>query len=758
MIFNRLDRSTWRSPRLAADGVPVILATWFLVIQICILSCPAVSAEPAPFIDAGEAAPAGGAFWIFFADHGPQTEIDGDSDEAGLLALANSISRDAWARRSHQGLSSLPDRHDIPVYEPYIDTIVAVTDNVALRHKSRWLNGISIFVAESAGTAAGAVAGTAVGAAVGETVVTILDEIAALPFVTQIRPVATLKRASLGPLLDSDGIALGQTIELLPEGARKDIDPPYIGRTRDLAEFYGPSLGQLTEINAVTVHQAGFSGNRVKMMMIDTGFRTEHLAFERSNLIFQWDYVYEDSVVANEAIDPDNQHNHGTGCWGTAGGYAPGHLIGPAYDATFALAKTEDMAMETQAEEDNYVAALEQADALGVALTTASLGYVCFDDAFCYEYEDKDGDTAVITVAIDIAAGRGILCCNSMGNNNCDEPGSMSTPADADSMLAVGAVDSLNVIASFSACGPTYDGRMKPEVTARGVRTVWARAAEINSFGIASGTSLSTPLVAGAAALLMEAHPEWSNMEVREALMLTADKADAPDNLYGWGRIDVGAALEYTPLVWPMPFSLVSPEDQGFTADLQPSFTWRHSVDPNSSFPLTYTVWIYEAADLDNVMSFAAGNDTTLTLPVALSSDTEYLWEVSAEDIGGNRRLSRERRGLLALGLQDVPDEPSNLQLRPRILFSSNPFRSQLRFRIPEAAAVAGADAPVRWAVYDPAGRRISGGEVSASDAAAGIAWDGTGAGGRAVSPGVYYLEAQVGHLFARGTALYLGR
>jgi Subtilase family len=744
---------------LAFPGVPGHRSMALLVPILVCLACvfgPKSSATTMPAVAANgmdlnseiQATPATGAYWVFFADHGPGKP--GLLTDAARLELAKSVSREAWARRSHEGLRTLPDHRDLPVYEPYIKR---VTQFAALRHHTRWLNGISVDVSEI--TVPG---GDASGTETVKTTTQVLAEIAALPFVKQIRPVATLRRTSLGPEMDKSGELLSQTIAILPDGTRKAIDPPYKSMSRDLYAFYGPSLGQLTEINAVTVHQAGFSGNRVKMMMIDTGFRTEHLAFEESNLIFQWDYVYEDSVVSNEAVDPDNQHNHGTGVWATAGGYAPGHLIGPAYDATFALAKTEDVAMETQAEEDNYVAALEQADAMGVVLTTASLGYVCFDDEFCYEYEDKDGDTAVITIALDIAAGRGILCVNSQGNSGCDEPGLLNTPSDADSILAIGAVDSLNVIASFSACGPTYDGRIKPEVSARGVRTVWARAAEINSFGIASGTSLSAPLVAGAAALLIEAHPEWSNMDVREALMQTADKAATPDNLYGWGRIDLGAALDYTPLVWPMPFSLELPEEPGFTANLQPTFSWRASVDPNSAFPLSYTLWIYEAADLDNVMSFSAGSDTTLTLPTALNEDTEYLWEVSAEDFSGNRRYSRERHSLLTLSLQNVPDGFDPNRIRPRIVFGANPFRSQLRFQIPDAAAVAGHDGSVDWAVYDPAGRRISGGQVSANSAAAGIVWDGTGTGGEAVSPGVYYLEARVGHLYARGTALYLGR
>jgi len=121
----------------------------------------------------------------------------------------------------------------------------------------------------------------------------------------------------------------------------------------------------------------------------------------------------------------------------------------------------------------------------------------------------------------------------------------MIAPADADSILAVGAVDSSALLASFSSRGPTYDGRIKPEVVARGVLTFAAYADAPGTYTWGNGTSLSTPLVAGAAALILEAHPEWTPMMVRQALMMTADRSLAPDNEYGFGLIDVVAAMEY---------------------------------------------------------------------------------------------------------------------------------------------------------------------------------------------------------------------
>jgi subtilisin family serine protease len=120
----------------------------------------------------------------------------------------------------------------------------------------------------------------------------------------------------------------------------------------------------------------------------------------------------------------------------------------------------------------------------------------------------------------------------------------IAAPADADSVISVGAVNSNGEIASFSSHGPTYDGRIKPEVCAQGVST-WCVDANSDSYRTASGTSISAPLVSGAAAVILSAHPDWTPMEVREAMMMTADRVDNPDNNYGYGVIDVMAAIDY---------------------------------------------------------------------------------------------------------------------------------------------------------------------------------------------------------------------
>ena len=173
-------------------------------------------------------------------------------------------------------------------------------------------------------------------------------------------------------------------------------------------------------------------------------------------------------------------------------GYAPGNLIGPAFKSEYLLAKTEIMAEEIQQEEDNYVAALEWGEALGADIACASLGYLDW-----YTYNDLDGNTATTTIAVDIASNLGVLCVNSAGNEGDDPWYYIITPADADSVISVGAVLQNGEIANFSSRGPTYDGRIKPEVCAQGASTYCIRSNTENSYRTASGTSFSAPLSCG---------------------------------------------------------------------------------------------------------------------------------------------------------------------------------------------------------------------------------------------------------------------
>jgi len=281
----------------------------------------------------------------------------------------------------------------------------------------------------------------------------------------------------------------------------------------------------------------------VIVCMMDTGYRKDHIAFASAfsdgRVLAERDFVFNDFNTQDEPADQPGQHNHGTYTWSALGGAADGSLYGPAYGSMFVLAKTEDIRSETQVEEDNWVAGMEWADSIGASVISSSLVYKDW-----YTYSNYDGDFCVTTSAADLAAQMGIIVCNANGNYG-PSSGTLGAPADADSILACGAVDVNGTLASFSSRGPTADGRIKPEVCARGVTTSCASPTATTLFTTASGTSLSTPLIGGCAAVLLSAHPLWTPTQVREALMMTASQSGAPDNNYGWGIVDLLAALNY---------------------------------------------------------------------------------------------------------------------------------------------------------------------------------------------------------------------
>ncbi len=461
--------------------------------------------------------------WVFFADKGVRS--DGEFAAARRVA-SDHLTPAGLARREVLGGAYKVDYLDLPVRADYIQQVVKTGARV--RHPSRWLNAVSVEATSAE-----------------------LHRIADLPEVSRLMPVARSRRAPLPKTPPSTAVATAGAHLL----------------------NYGPSESQLDEIQVTTAHDLGFSGAGVIVAMLDTGYFKDHETFaairNSGRLIAERDFIQGDFNTQNQTGDPPNQHNHGTYTWSALGGTSPGQLYGPAYGATFAIAKTEDVADEQPIEEDHWLAASEWADSLGAQVISSSLGYLDW-----YTYADMDGNTAVTTNAADIAASRNILVATAAGNEGTQDWFFIIAPADADSVLACGAVDDMNVIAEFSSHGPTFDGRIKPEVCARGVGTHCATPAGTNTYDDFSGTSMSTPLVGGAAALVLDAHPNWPAMRVRQVLMLTADTAANPDNNRGFGRIRVLDAINY---------SLVAVDP-----DAAPPLTTLLGVSPNPfSFPGT---------------------------------------------------------------------------------------------------------------------------------------------------------------------------
>lgn len=430
--------------------------------------------------------------WVFYTDKGVFSEADYDR-----VAATVDLSDRQKARRSRTGNENVLFA-DLPVVSEYNRQIEQLGGR--LRRTSRWLNAASFAVSRSA-----------------------LAQLEKLPFVYSIRPVAVYTR----PL---------ETIENIPV-------PDALNAQETIN--YGGSIAQLTQIGVPAAHRRGYDGAGVILAIFDTGYRKSHQTFAahfaEGRVLAEYDFINNDDNTANEEGDDWNQWNHGTSCWSIAAGRTDGRLYGPAYAAQYLLAKTELTNEEIQIEEDNWVAALEWADSFGVDVITSSLGYI----HDWYTYEDMDGATAVTTIAANTAAGLGIVICNAIGNEG-PALGTLIAPSDAHNILAVGAVDAFGNIAGFSSRGPTYDGRTKPEVCARGVLTYLASASTDLSYASGYGTSFATPLVAGAACLLVQAYPSLPPSVIRLSLMETGCHADAPNNIYGWGIIDVEAALDWS--------------------------------------------------------------------------------------------------------------------------------------------------------------------------------------------------------------------
>ena len=401
------------------------------------------------------------------------------------------ITQKAKIRRRKSGVDSDHLWFDMEISKTYKAQLEGL--GIEIKNESRWLNAVSVLCQKAA-----------------------LDNISNLPFVEKMEPVIGYKKPKL---------VFGEEIE--PNS--RDYD-------------YGNAQAQIEQINVHELHNAGYTGENVRILVMDTGFDLTHNVFANINVIDQWDFINDDNETANETSyeHSENQDFHGTAVLSTIAGNAPGEFMGVAFDAEFLLAKTEDVPQEYQLEEDNYVAGLEWGEANGADVVSTSLGYLDW-----YTYEDLDGNTAVTTNAVDIAVGLGMVCVTAAGNEGNDDWYYIITPADADSVIAVGAVKDNGDIASFCSHGPTYDGRIKPEVCARGHQTWCINPNSTTTYTRMSGTSLACPLVGGATVLIRQAQPDWSAMQVREAMMMTASISNNPDNTYGYGILNAGAAIEY---------------------------------------------------------------------------------------------------------------------------------------------------------------------------------------------------------------------
>ncbi len=478
---------------------------------------------------------------------------------------------------------------------------------------------------------------------------------------------------------------------------------------------YGLSLFQNSFINAVKLHEAGLSGKGVLIALFDTGFDTAHVAFDSTSIIDSYDFINNDDDVsgADCPSESEGRHQsfHGTLTLGVLAAYIPNTLIGVAYGADYALAKTEISCggTEIKVEEDNWIAAAEWADFIGADIISSSLGYTQFQDSGSYTQSQLDGNTALITIAADIAAALNILVVNSAGNSRLGSWGTISFPADGDSVLTVGAATSDSSLAPFSSPGPTADGRIKPDISAIGVNvfTVRQNGGTIS----ATGTSLSTPLVAGGAALALEHDSTMTANEALKLIQQTASSSQNPDNDFGYGLYNAAGAADIIKI------------DQSGIFQVTTGQTRIIAISASGRSPATSVISL--AGTVPAGISLTDNSDGTASLSVTGSAalGIQTILNVVA-DVGYFADTAR-----LVIEVQSLTSD--------FIRAAPNPFSSSVRFLISSAAG--------NWqslTIYTAAGERIwekvNNFEVSADTT---INWDGRNAQGKATSAGVYILH-----------------
>lgn len=421
----------------------------------------------------------------------------------------------ALARRAKEGVGL--DSTDLPVSPKYIERLAPLVNNI--QYHSKWLNASVVVATEQQ-----------------------MEEVAALPFVHK-----------------TELVARGFNADIYDGKKESWISPISIrlkGKAEEAYAFQNEMLG------IPAMHEEGFTGAGITIAVFDAGFSNadkisgmQHL-FEQDRIVATRDFV-NPGVTDVFRVDV-----HGTAALSVMAAYEPGQLVAGAYNAHYILCITEDVGSEYKIEEYNWVRAAEFADSLGVDIINSSLGYNSFDDpVMSYSKEDLDGKTAIITQGAALAAQKGILVVSSAGNEGNGSWKTITAPADAEGILAVGSVTNKLERSSFSSTGPTADGRIKPDLAALGSGvTIWR---QVENPSPSSGTSFSSPQIAALAAGLWQARPAWTKTQLIERLLASGTQAEDPDSDVGYGIPNFMDAL------------------YGEILDLEPSEKYRSFIYPN---------------------------------------------------------------------------------------------------------------------------------------------------------------------------------
>lgn len=429
--------------------------------------------------------------WVYFKDK--------PNSATYLSNPLTMLTQRALDRRTNQGIAL--ELNDVPIYQPYIDQIATAT-GIVVKAQSKWLNCVHV-------------RGT-------------LTDIAALMDLSSV-----LKLDFANKTLNSS--ANKTTSKIRCKAVNKTMET--------LTSFnYGASENQIQMLKGHLLHQLNYTGSGKIIAVLDAGFPGVNTVqpFQRlrdnNQILGGYDYV-------NKSNNFYTGSSHGTSVLSFMGGFRDGELVGTAPDAQYYLFITEDNASENPVEESNWVEAAEEADRLGVDIITTSLGYFGYDNLnYSHTYSDMTGNFAFASQGANIAFNKGMIVLASAGNEGQETEAHIGIPAEAKSVIAVGAVQADKTYAPYSSIGPSYDNRVKPDVMAQGEKPYYSDSTGniINSGG---GTSFSCPITAGLVACLWQALPTKTNQEIKQLITQSADRYSAPTNKFGYGVPDFNLAL-----------------------------------------------------------------------------------------------------------------------------------------------------------------------------------------------------------------------
>ena len=382
------------------------------------------------------------------------------------------------------------DARDVPVNETYITTLKGIP-GITVFAKSKWMN--CVYVRGNLQD---------------------LDALEALDFVTHLE-------------------YADKSLNLVPIPGSSTKDKLSVeNKANSIVYDYGAATNQVEMIAANYLHQQDFTGEGIDIAVLDSGFPgvLTNSAFDpildQGRLLGTYNFISREESV-------NTSSSHGSKTFSDIGGYLQNQFVGTAPGASFYLYVTEDVTQENPVEEAWWVEALERADSLGVRIVNTSLGYQDYDNpAYTHSYQDLDGFTTIAARGANHAFDKGMLLLTSAGNDG-QSFGFVATPADAPGCLSIGAVDQDGEYAGFSSYGPNASGLRKPDVMAQGVS-----AAVVDQNGAVdfnSGTSFSSPIMAGAIASLWQSRPEVTNAQIMQIVRASAHLFENPTDLMGYG-------------------------------------------------------------------------------------------------------------------------------------------------------------------------------------------------------------------------------